>query len=584
MPTDLQADPFVILTDLIVVFIAAIVVLLVCARVKVPSVVGLLVTGIAVGPGGFGLVGETAVVEVLAEIGVVLLLFTIGVEFSIARLLRVRDAVLIGGSLQCGFTVLLGFVVAWLLGVEPAVALFIGFMLALSSTAITMRTIQERNEMAAPYGRTTLAIAIFQDLLIVPLLLLTPLLAGEEPNILGSLGLVALKCVLIIGLAVWLARKVMPWLLYQIVRTRRRELFLLTIVVISLALPWGTFQLGLSLGLGAFLAGLIISETEYTHDALSGILPFKEVFTSLFFISVGMLLEVGAIATQPVAIPLLTVGVLLGKALIVVGAVVALGLPLRVAVMTGLALSQMGEFSFILAEVGRDHGLLDAAGFQLFIAATILTMAATPYLIQWAPAVASWATRWPMPRPIKNGYRSPRARPEPEESPPDVIIVGYGASGRDLAEAASSAELSYRVIELNADTVRREREQGTPIAYGDATQPEVLREAGIESARMLAVTLPDPEETRRITELGRRLNADAYIISRTRFASELGPLYALGANRVIADEFEASMALTLQALCRLGQPRDLAEAIVGRLRSERAERQQEPPGCEIRPG
>lgn len=531
-----------ILTDLVIIFGLSIAVLFVCHQLRVPATVGFILTGILAGPHLLGLVRAVHEVEILAEIGVILLLFTIGVEFSFANLLQIRQSVLIAGPIQVAATCLAGLALAWHFGRPLGEALFVGFLLSLSSTAIVLKLLQERAEVDTPHGRTGLGILIFQDIVIVPMMLFVPLLAGAAENIGVSLLIMLAKGVMIIALVIASAKWVVPQVLYQIARTGNRELFLLSIVLICMAVAWLTAQAGLSLALGAFLAGLIVSETEYSHQALGNILPFRDVFASFFFISIGMLLDVDFLLKNPGIIALLTLGVLLVKAVLAGSAALFLKFPLRTAVLVGLALCQVGEFSFILSKVGQSQGLFSGESYQLFLDVTIITMVATPLMMALAPRTADFILRWPLPQRLKLGAHL--SETIDKSVPGDhLIIVGFGVSGRNLARAAKTGEIPYVIIEMNPETVRRERQSGEPIFYGDATQEEILIHANIKEARIIVVVINDPAAVRRITSLAHRLNPRIHIIVRTRYVSELQPLFELGANDVVPEEFETSVEI-----------------------------------------
>jgi len=356
-----------VLYDIILILGLSIAVLFVCHRLRIPTIVGLLLTGVLAGPHGFGFLKAVHEVEILAEIGIVLLLFTIGIEFSLKKLLQIKKTVLMGGSLQVLLTLLATFFIFRQLGQTFGSAMFISFLVALSSTAIVLNLFQERGEVDSPQGRTTLAILIFQDVIIVPMILFTPLLAGSAGNQSQSIILLAVKGIGIISLVLVSARWIVPKALYQITKTRHRELFLLSVVVICLGIAWLTSTAGLSLALGAFLAGLIISESEYSHQALGNILPFRDVFTSFFFVSIGMLLDISFFLQQPVLILLITLGVLTIKSIIAGFTTLLLGFPIRMGILVGLALSQVGEFSFILSKTGIEHGLLSRDIYQIFL-------------------------------------------------------------------------------------------------------------------------------------------------------------------------------------------------------------------------
>lgn len=555
-----------LLNDIIIIFGLSVAVLFICHQLRVPTIVGFLLTGILAGPYGLGLIKGTHEVETLAEIGVVLLLFTIGIEFSLQRLLQIRKSVLLGGSIQVLLTVLVTFVIANQLGQPIGKSIFLGFLISLSSTAIVLKLLQGRAEVDSPHGRTTLGILIFQDVIIVPMILISPLLAGTTDNPVESVIVLAVKGIGIIGLVIASAKWIVPQVLYQIARTRSQELFLLSIVVICLAVAWITSSAGLSLALGAFLAGLIVSESEYSHQALGNILPFRDVFTTFFFVSIGMLLDIGFLFRHPATIMLIALSVLVLKSIIAGFAAVLLGLPLRTSILVGLALGQVGEFSFILSRTGIEHGLLTGNIYQMFLAFSVLTMAATPFIITVAPRVANIILRFPFPKRLRSGLY-PVSRIE-AVCKNHLVIIGFGVSGRNVALAARVAGIPYTVIEMNPETVRSEQAQGEPICYGDSTQETVLQHANIKDARIVVVAINDPIATRRITEIARRLNPKVYLIVRTRYLQEMKPLYELGASEVIPEEFETSVEIFTRVLAKYLIPRDEIEKLVAEVRAD----------------
>jgi CPA2 family monovalent cation:H+ antiporter-2 len=556
-----------LLNDIIIIFGLSIAVLLIFHRLRVPAIVGFLLTGVVAGPHGLVLVKAVHDVEILAEIGLVLLLFTIGIEFSLKNMLQIKKSVLMGGSLQVLLTFLAFFVISRQIGLPFGEAIFMGFLVSLSSTAIVLKLIQERAEVDSPHGRTTLGILIFQDISIVPMILFTPLLAGATGNFGESLLDLVAKGIGIILLVVVGAKWIVPRVLYQIARTRSRELFSLTIVVICLTVAWLTSSAGLSLALGAFLAGLIISESEYSHQAFGNILPFRDVFTSFFFVSIGMLLDVGFVFKQPGLVALIVLGVLALKAIIAGFVTVLLGFPLRTTILVGLALAQVGEFSFILSKTGVEHGLLAGDIYQLFLAVAVLTMAATPFIVALGPQIADAVTRLPLPRRLKSGlYPVPWEKVVGKKD--HLIIIGFGVNGRNVSRAARVAGVPYVVIEMNPEMVRSEQARGEPIQYGDATQEAVLRHANIKDAMVVVVVIADPATTRRITEIARRLNPKIHVIVRTRYLQEMKPLYDLGADEVIPEEFETSVEIFTRVLSKYLIPKDEIEKLVGEVRSD----------------
>ncbi len=556
-----------LLNDIVIIFGLSIAILFICHRLRVPTIVGFLFTGILAGPYGLGLVKAVHEVEILAEVGVVLLLFTIGIEFSLKRLLQIKKSVLLGGSIQVLLTLLVTFFIARQLGQPIGESIFMGFLISLSSTAIVLKLIQERAEVDSPHGRTTLGILIFQDIIIVPMILVTPLIAGATGDSGESLLVLMAKGIGIIGLVIVSAKWIVPQILYQITRTRSRELFLLSVVVICLAVAWITSRAGLSLALGAFLAGLIISESEYSHHALGNILPFRDVFTSFFFVSIGMLLDVGFLFRQPGTIALIALGVLVVKSIIAGFATVVLGFPLRTSILVGLALGQVGEFSFILSKTGIEHGLLVGNTYQMFLAFSVLSMAATPFIVTLAPRLSDIILRVPLPKRLISGvYPVPEIKFE--EKKHHLIIIGFGVNGRNVARAARAAGIPYAIIEMNPETVRNEQAQGEPICYGDSTQETVLQHANIKDARIVAAAINDPAATRRTIEIVRRLNPKVHLIVRTRYLQEVKPLYELGADEVIPEEFETSVEIFARVLAKYLIPRDEIERLVAEVRSD----------------
>jgi CPA2 family monovalent cation:H+ antiporter-2 len=558
-----------LLNDIVIIFGLAIAVLFIFHRLRLPTVVGFLLTGVLVGPNGLGLISAIRDVEILAEIGVVSLLFTIGIDFSLERLLQTRKSVLMGGSLQVTITALATFFIAGHLGATFGQALFMGFLVALSSTAIVLRLIQERAEVDSPHGRIALGILIFQDIIIVPMILITPVLAGAGGglNLSESMLVLLAKGAGVILLVIVSAKWIVPRILYQIARTRGRELFLLSVVLICLGVAWLTSKAGLSLALGAFLAGLIISESEYSHHTLGNILPFRDVFTTFFFVSIGMMLDIGFLFRQPALILLIVLGVIVMKALIAGSVTIVLGFPLRTGILVGLALGQIGEFSFILSRVGLEHGLLAGPTHQVFLAVSVLSMAATPFIISLAPRAADIILRLPVGKKLTSGF-CPLSETNLPDRKDHLIIIGFRVNGRNMARAARVAGIPYAIIEMNPETVRSERAKGEPIYCGDATHEPILQHANLKQARIVVVAINDPTATRRIAEAVRRLNSKVHLIVRTRYLQEMNPLYQLGADEVIPEEFETSVEIFTRVLNKYFVPADEIEKLVAKARAD----------------
>ncbi len=556
-----------LLYDIVIIFGLSVIILFICHQLKVPAIVGFFLTGILAGPYGLGLIKAVHEVEVLAEIGVVLLLFTIGMELSLKKLLKIKKSLLVGGSFQVLITLIIAFFIVRQFGQSIGQSIFLGFLVSLSSTAIVLKLVQQRAEVDSPHGQTTLGILIFQDIIIVPMILLTPMLAGTSIGTIESALFLFAKGIGIIVLVIISAKWIVPQVLYHITRTRSQELFLLSLVVICLSITWLTFSAGLSLALGAFLAGLIISESEYSHQAIGNMSPFRDVFTSFFFISIGMLLDIGFLFRQPETILLIAFAVLAGKSFIAGFATIVLGFPLRTAILVGLALGQVGEFSFILSKTGVEHGLLQGDFYQLFLAFSVLTMAATPFIINLAPRIADLILKIPLPQKLKNGF-SPVPEIEVPEQKDFLVIVGYGVNGRNVARAAKMASIPYIIIEMNPETVRSEQAIGEPIYYGDASQEAVLLHVNIKNAKVAVVAINDAQATRRVAETIRRLNPKIHLIVRTRYLREMKLLHELGADDIIPEEFETSVEIFTRVLKKYLVPRDEIEKLVAKVRTE----------------
>lgn len=559
--------PIELLTDMIIIFGLSTAVIILFHRLRLPAVVGFIVTGMLAGPHGLGLIKAVENVDILAEIGIVALLFTIGLEFSLRNLLQIRRAVVLGGLFQVGVTTITGLVIARAAGFALANGLFFGFLLSLSSTAIVMKIAQDRGEIDTPHGRTALAILIFQDLIVVPMILVTPILAGTAMTMSSSLVFGLFKGFGAIMVIFAGAKWIVPYLLRSAAATRNREIFLLVIVIICLSIAWLTHTAGLSLALGSFLAGLIISESEYSHQAAGHVLPFRDVFTSYFFVSIGMLLDISFFLENVLPILGLVFTVLVVKTFCGGGAALIQGLPLRTAVMAGLFLSQVGEFSFILARVGASHGLIGGETYGFFLVVTALTMAMTPFVMATAHRTAIAVVRMPFPQSWKKGrfvfYESKEPKPVDH-----IIIVGFGLNGRNVARAAKKTSLPYVILETNPETVQREKAKGEPIFFGDATSEAVLIHAGIKEARSLVVVINDAVATRRITAEARRLNPRLHILVRTRFLQEMEALYNLGADEVIPEEFETSVEIFSRVLRRYLVPKPEIERFVAETRAD----------------
>jgi CPA2 family monovalent cation:H+ antiporter-2 len=538
----MQDQEITILRALIILLAVSLPITYLFHRAKLPALVGFLITGVLIGPYGAAIITETRVVERLADIGVVLLLFTVGLEFSIADILKSGRQFLIGGVTQVLLTIAVVMAIALAFHYSVPQAVFFGFLASLSSTAIVLKMYADRTELDSAHGRLATGILLFQDIAVVPMMLLLPVLSQASAagavtplSVLISLG----KAVIGLVVVFLAARQVVPFLLHQVIRLKNREIFFLLVVLLCLGTAWVTYSLGLSLALGAFLAGLIISESEYSHHIVAEIMPFRDYFASIFFISIGMLLQTGYFRTHWPLLILMTTLLALVKSGLVIVTAKALRYPIRSAILAGLGLAQIGEFAFLLAQQGHDRSLMGEDTFQMFINTSILSMLATPFIIQAAP----WLTA-----------RLPAAAGEHKEKE-DVcslvghtVIAGYGLNGKNLAKTLKATYIPYVVLEVNADTIRKARDEGEPIIYGDITRQDVLRRAGVECAKAIVFAISDFAATRIAVRTARQLNPAIFILVRTRYASEVDELYNLGADQVIPEEFETSIEIFSRVL------------------------------------
>ena len=558
-----------ILTDLVILLSVSLPVAFLCLRLRLPMLVGFMLTGILIGPSAFALISEREAIEFLAEIGVMFLLFSIGIEFSLRRLLEMRRLVFIGGGLQVGMTILATAAISYLFGRSFGESVFFGFLVALSSTAIVLKSYVDRNEVDSPHGKTSIGILLFQDVCIVPMMLLIPLLGrgkGDTSDVLSGLGVSLIALIVILAVAYFFVPKIFA----VIGRLRSPEMFILTTVFLFLGISFATSQFGLSLALGAFIAGAVISESDYSNQVVADILPFRDVFNSIFFVSIGLLLSVGALMASLGTVLVLVVGLIALKMIAVWLVVRLLGFPQRIAAMSALGLAQVGEFSFILAKAGQGNGLLVDSEYQIFLGASIISMIATPFMISLAPRFGA----------IVQKLLSDKSRSEPLDAGDDihvtssgalnnhVIIVGYGLNGRNLARVMRAVSLPYTILDLDMVAVRQAKADGERIGFGDSTRAEVLKHAGIEKAYALVVATSDPFGARMTVSQARKMNPTLHIIVRTRYTSEINELLELGANEVIPEEFETSIEIFSRVLQRYGIGRHVIEGEIEKIRRQ----------------
>lgn len=559
------------LRDVAVVLVASFPVLWVCRKLKLPSIVGFLLTGVAIGPHALGWLEEAERVSVIAELGVVLILFFVGLHFPLEKLLTLGRTAFVGGTLQLGLTTAAVAGIAVLAGERPGIAVFFGILVSLSSTAVLLPILSERDESTAPYARRFLAVSLYQDLAVIPLVLLLPALSPSSPgapglgSVLGRVGLALLGVVALVAVA----RTVAPRVLDALARLGSREGFTGGVLVVVLALVALAEEAGVSAAMGAFAAGIVLGESEHVHEVAATLGPFRDVLSSLFFVSIGMLLEPRFLLDEPLLVAGVTAAVLVLKAFFAGLALRASGATHRVAFRAALALSTVGEFSFVLAQAGRPLGLLTPSDQQVFVAVAVLTMALAPLLVFLGSALAPR-----FPEPVGEAPRE-----EAEEKKPlrrHVVVVGYGLSGRSVARTLLETGVGHLVVEADPDRASLARHDGVRVIRADATGAEWLEVAGVEQSLGVVVTIPEPDAARQVLLACRKRGPDARLIVRTRYLSEVDALRKAGADEVIPEEFETSIEIVARVLRLLHVPGNVVAAQIRLLRDETYRRLRDP--------
>lgn len=530
-----------LLGDLALLVGLAIPIVALAHRVNAPPLLGFVLAGVLVGPAGLGLIAVPENIEILTELGVALLLFAVGLELSLSQVRDWAHLVFVGGAVQVAGTIAVVALGALAFGVPAPYALFYGALGAMSSTAIVAKTLADRDELETPHGQASISLLIFQDLSVLPLVLLLPLVAGFQ----GEAATAALgelvRGLVIVAALIFFGRLLAPWVLDRITLLKDRELFTLCVGFFALGAALVTHSAGFSLAIGAFLAGLILSESQYGVQALSDVLPFRAVFTGVFFSSIGMLLDPSVLFANPLLLIGLGVAALVVKAVLVAAGVLAAGGRLSTALATGVGLGHVGEFAFLLAAVGVPLGLFRGADYQLFLSTAVLSMIAAPFCIRAGPAVIEWVDR----------RRPHHAHPDSERihgASDHTIVVGYGLAGRYLARVLQAAGITCIVVDQNPELVRRARADGISALFGDGTQLAVLDHVQVRRARTIFFTINSPGNERRGVALAREMNPAAHIVVRTRYVRAIDDLRTLGANVVVVEEFEVSLELFARAL------------------------------------
>lgn len=552
-----------ILENISIILITSVVILLLFNKLKLPSMIGLFLTGIILGQ----FIDSTSIITNISELGVIFLLFIIGLEFSIEKFSAIKRYAVLGGILQVVLTTILVTLILFIGKAPLNQSIFMGFLVCFSSTAIVMKILQKKRLAHSIQGRVTLGILIFQDLAVILVILLTPVLGGQSID-LSTLPTTLLKLVGFVIIIAVSAKWIVPIALNEAAKTKNRDLFMLLILFICLGTTFATSSLGISPELGAFLAGLIISNTEFSHQALGYVQPFQDVFMSIFLISIGLMINVSYFINNILLIIALAAIVLVIKFVATFLTGVILKLPIKTTVAISVLLSQIGEFSFILAEDGMKYGLISGELFTTFLTVTIITMSATPLLEKITPRLVGIFKKIPYFQVDEELKTIQPAEIEENELEDHVIIVGFGVNGRNLSSACETYNIPYVIVDFNPQVVEKNKALGLPIIYGNGYDESVLKELRIKSAKCIVISMPSYDSTIKAVDSARRLNPDIHIIVRTRFLKNVDEVYEAGADEVIPEEYETSIIMFTRVMDYYDKDIDEINSTIESLRSD----------------
>ena len=557
-----------IFRDILIIFLASIPVILLLKKLHLPPLVGFILTGSLLGPSGLGLIPTSDRVEVLAQIGVTLLLFSVGLEFSLENLAKLRTYVLYGGALQIFGCLAGGLIVGTAFEWPLPQGIFFGCLIALSSTAVVLASLMDNRLQETLSGRITTGILILQDLAVIPMLVFLPwMLPGAETGGLWSLLLWNLgRILLVFGPVFFFIRYLSGPVLRTISSSRSRELFLITVISFTLGMAWLTHSLGISFALGAFLGGLMIGGTDYQTEALSEIAPFRYAFNSIFFVSIGMLLDYRFLAHHLPIVLAMAIAIPSLKVAVTSGSLILVRAPHRLSINVGILLGQIGEFSFLLASMGKSLGAFDRVFYQYFLAIASVTMILTPLFVRWAAPLAERIARLPGLNRISRTADEKELDARAPALKDHVILSGFGPLGSAISHFLEQYKIPYLILELNPETIERRRATRQNIFFGDGTSEEILFRSGIERARLLVVTIPGFLDNVASVRQARRLNPKITIITRAKYRREVSELYEAGADIVVSEELEGGIEMGRMTLEALGFPPDEVDSHIQKIR------------------
>lgn len=551
-----------IAADIAIIVVAGLIGAVIAQMLRQPLILGYILAGIVVGPFTGGVtVSDIHDIELLAEIGVALLLFGIGLEFSFKELMPVRKIALIGTPIQIVLTMALGFGIGRLLGWDSIASIWFGGLIALSSTMVVLKTLMSQGRLGTLSSRVMIGMLIVQDLAVVPLMIILPELDALDSG-LPVLGVAALKAAVFLAVMILVGTRVLPRLMAVVARWNSRELFLVTITAIGLGVGYATYLVGLSFALGAFVAGIVLSESDYGHQALSDIIPVRDLFGLLFFVSVGMLFDPAFLVENWLTVLAVVLLVSVGKGLVFGGLASAFGYGNVVPLAVGLGLFQMGEFSFVLGRVGLNTASIDPDLYNLVLTAAVMTMLLTPMVSGLTTPLYALRQRWFKHEPIQT-INLPAAGLLDH-----VVIAGAGRVGTYVAQVLQRLGQSFVMLELDYRRVMEAKENGFPIIFGDASQEIVLEAAKVGRAGLVLLTTPDILTTSTIVDRVRHLSPEVHIVARAEGVEEMRALHEQGVYEVVQPEFEAGLEITRQALLHLDTPVTEIQSFIDAVRRE----------------
>jgi monovalent cation:H+ antiporter-2, CPA2 family len=561
--------------DLLVVLVAAIAGGMLARRVRLPVILGYLAGGVAVGPFGLGWVHDTDTIDSLANIGVILLLFAIGLEFSLKELLKLGKVAVLGGIAQIVLTAAVGFILGGFIGLGTVGSVFFGFIIALSSTMVVLKLLMDRGEIDTIHGRVMLGILLVQDLSVVPMMVIMPAVGGQADALLLSLGIAVIKAVGFIAGMLVLGYWVLPWLLKRVAGQRYRELFFLTVVVVCVAAAFGTVELGLTAAFGAFTAGLLLSQSGFARQAFADILPLRDTFAAFFFVSLGLLANRDYVFSN-IGTILFVVAVVIAVKFIICSAITRVfGYGHKTVLMVGTGLINIGEFSFIIAAMGFKGNIFSSDLYNLIVASAIITMLLTPFAMSFNSFLYKWLSqkKWFarfMTKDNENAWRS--GAPELVRH---AVICGYGSVGARLALVLDKQKFSYLVIDLDPTVIKSLRDRGIPCIYGDASNPEILAHAALDKARVLICTIPDYVAEELTARNAKKINPKLDIVARVHRDSDAELLKGIGVTELVMPFFEGSLEMIRHTLHRFGMSATEIQYVLNNLRKGQTEGKKE---------